>query len=181
MAGTSIATFAPQLAVWKVLNGGFFNSGYGHDLGALFHWSSPHLFAVLFSAQRGLFIWHPVFLLGLLGLILVFKQRRSLALLALLGFAIQWYLVSSWHNWVQGDAFGGRMFIVCSPIFVIGLAPLVERLARRWPWRVILAGGLVLVLLNLLLVVQYRLELFPLDRPLTFTDLTIGRLIWLMP
>ncbi len=96
-------------------------------------------------------------------------------MLSLVGFAIQWLVVASWHQWTQGDAFGGRMFIVCTPIFVFGLAFLLDAVSRRWPWRRIAAAIGLLVVLNFLLLVQYRVELIYMARPITFMDLASGR------
>ncbi len=175
MTAVSILVFLPQLMVWKLLNGGFMSSGYSQEFDVMFHWPFARLFAVLFSAQRGLFAWHPVFLIALAGLFWVARRDRRLAVLGFAGFAIQWLVVASWRDWTQGDAFGGRMFIVCSPIFVLGLAALLDTARQRWPWRRILYGGALLVALNFLLVIQYRVELLILERPITFLDLTLGR------
>lgn len=178
MVAAAVVVFVPQLMAWKMLYGGFLLSGYQEEFGVLFRWTSPELLAVLFSARRGLFVWHPVFLLALVGLWWVSRRDRALAVLALAGFAIQWYVVGSWHDWAQGDAFGGRMFIVCTPIFVVGLAALTDRAASRWPWRGILAGGVALVLLNFLLLVHYRVELLSREGPATWLDLTLGRFLF---
>ncbi len=177
MVAAAVLVFLPQIVVWHLLNGGFLRSGYSEEFPQLFHWPLP-LLDVLFSAQRGLLTWHPIFLFGLAGLWLLARRRdddRPIATLALSGFVIQWLLVSSWHEWTQGDAFGGRMFIVCSPIFVFGLATLLDAAAHRWRWRRVFAGGLLLVALNFLLLVQYRTELIFLARPITFMDLAFGR------
>ena len=177
MAGAAFFVFLPQLVVWKLLSGGFFRSGYSEEFAVLFHSPLPRLLDVLFSAQRGLFVWHPVFLLAIAGLL--FWRDRRLAALAFAGFVIQWVVVSSWHDWAQGDAFGGRMFIVCTPILAIGLAALLDVAARRWPWRRILVCGAALVLLNFLLLVQYRVQLLGLGRPITWIDVTLGRFLLL--
>ncbi len=175
MTAVAILVFIPQLMVWKLLNGGFLSSGYSQEFDVMFHWPFAQLFAVLFSARRGLFTWHPVFLIALIGLFWVARRDRRLAVLGFAGFAIQWLVISSWHQWSQGDAFGGRMFIVCSPIFALGLAASVDAAAQRWPWRRLLACGALLVALNLLLLVHYRVELLFLERPITFVDLALGR------
>ncbi len=187
MLAAAVVVFLPQVAAWHVLNGGFLRSGYGEEFGTLFHWPFAHLLDVLFSAQRGLFTWHPVFLLAVAGLwlsarwdpprrgIATSPQRGAIAMLSLVGFAIQWLVVASWHQWTQGDAFGGRMFIVCTPIFVFGLAFLLDAVSRRWPWRRIAAAIGLLVVLNFLLLVQYRVELIYMARPITFMDLASGR------
>ena len=187
MATTAFVVFLPQLMVWQWLNGGLLRSGYHQEFDVLFHSPFSSLLPVLVSAQRGLFTWHPIFLLAVAGLWLLLRRhapwqgvamsprRRTFAMLGLTGLLIQWLVISSWHEWTQGDAFGGRMFIVCSPILVIGLAALLDAAARRWPWRRIAAGGILLVMLNFLLLIHYRTELIYLARPLTFMDLTLGR------
>ncbi len=176
-AAAALVVFTPQLVVWKLLNGDFLRSGYSQEFDVLFRSPLPRLLDVLFSAQRGLFTWHPVFFFALAGLCLLVRHDRRLAALAGAGFAIQWLVVSSWHDWTQGDAFGGRMFIVCSPIFALGLAPLLDAAGRRWSGRRLLAGGAALVVLNLLLLVHYRVELLALARPITFIDLAFGRFL----
>ncbi len=187
MVIAALLVFSPQLVVWKLLNGSFLRSGYAEEFGALFHWPWQNMLPVLFSAQRGLFVWHPIFLAAVAGLWLLGRRGSSarplgmslrcsdIAVLGLAGLAIQWLVISSWREWTQGDAFGGRMFIVCTPIFVFGLAALLDVAARHWPWRRILTCGTLLIVLNGLLLIQYRLELLSLARPLTYFDLTAGR------
>ncbi len=187
MAIAALLVFSPQLVVWKLLNGSFLRSGYAEEFGALFHWPWQNMLPVLFSAQRGLFVWHPIFFVAVAGLWLLGRHGSStrpfaksfqggdIAALGLTGLAIQWLVISSWREWTQGDAFGGRMFIVCTPIFVFGLAALLDVAARHWPWRRILACGALLIVLNGLLLIHYRVELLSLARPLTYLDLTAGR------
>jgi hypothetical protein len=55
----------------------------------------PFLSAVLFLAFRGLFTWHLVFLLALLRLLLTYHKHCSFAVLGLLGFVMQWYIIST--------------------------------------------------------------------------------------
>ncbi len=216
MVASAILVFLPQLVVWRLLNGALFLSGYGREFDGLFHWPFSRLLPVLFSAHRGLFTWHPVFLLGLAGLWLLMARAPrqgdrqfaespgtgaiaesprtgaiatsprtgaiatsprtgAIAVLGFSGFVIQWLVVSSWHQWTQGDAFGGRMFIVCTSFFVFGTAALLDAAARHWPMRRILAGGMLLVVLNFLLIVNYRTEIIYLERLVTYSHLVFGR------
>jgi hypothetical protein len=173
-------TFSPQMVVWGQVYGNSSRSPYTYgEHRALFHWLSPRLGAVLFSAWRGLLTWHPVFLLALVGLLIAFRKHRNFAGPALLGFAMQWYLVSSWYGWTQGDAFGGRMFIVCTPIFTLGLALLIDRAAARWSWSAVTVMGGLLLIWNFLLFVEYRFDLVTAERPPTWYDLTVGRVTFL--
>ena len=175
LAGPALVVFSPQLLVWKLLNGGYLRSGYSNEVDELVRWSGPRFFEVLVDAPRGLFVWHPVFLVALAGLWWVARRDRRLAALCFLGFAIQWTVVSGWHDRIQGDAFGGRMFIVCTPIFILGMAAALERLGEARAWRAVLAGGTVLIVLNLLLLVHYRLELMDVRQALTYSELLFGR------
>ena len=97
-----------------------------------------------------------------------------------LGFAMQCYIISSWHGWVQGDAFGGRMFIVCTPIFAMGLAHLIEWTHRRWGWLVVYVVGGLLLVWNFLLFVEYRFDLVTAQRLPRWYDLTIRRVTFLV-
>jgi hypothetical protein len=169
------------MLVWGQIYGNYLRSPYTYqEHPILFYWLSPKLAAVLFSAYRGLFTWHPVFLLGLLGLLFTYRRERVFGVLGLLGFTMQWYLVSSWHSWMQGDAFGGRMFIVCTPIFALGLAHLITWAASRWSWSVVYVVGGLLLVWNALLFVEYRFDLVTAQRPPTWHDLTLRRVTFLI-
>ena len=63
----ALIVFFPQMLVWKHFYGGLLSSGYTSS-GEGFNWLSPKLGAVLVSSARGLLVWHPVFILALLGL-----------------------------------------------------------------------------------------------------------------
>ena len=177
---TALVTFSPQMVAWRQVYGDYFRSPYVYGAGTKFYWLSPRLGAVLFSAFRGLFVWHPVFLLALLGLLIAYRKDPIFCGLGLLGFALQWYLVGSWHLWYQGEAFGGRMFIGCTPIFALGLAHLIEWVSRRWSRSVIYVFGGLLLVWNLLLFVEYRFDLSTAHRPPTWYDLTTRRVAFLI-
>lgn len=169
-------TFLPQLLTWNFIYGDFLRSGYSYGEDR-FNWLSPRLVEVLFSAGRGLFVWHPVFLLGIAGLALLYHRDRRMTVLGYLGFAMQWFLIASWANWMQGDAFGGRMFIVCTPIFVLGLACLIEYAVAHLSWRVVLATAGLLLLWNFLLFIEYRFFLVTARRAADWYDLSLGRIV----
>jgi len=176
----ALFVFSPQFLVWGKIYGDYFTNPYLYgENDVLFYWFSPKLFRVLFSAHRGLFVWNPVFLLGLVGLWFTYRREPTFAILSLVGFAMQLYLISSWHSWFQGDAFGGRMFIVCTPIFVLGLSSLVDYAANRWSWKLLYALAAIIIAWNFLLLVEYRFDLVTAQQPPTWYDLTIRRLTFL--
>jgi hypothetical protein len=91
---------------------------------------------------------------------------------------MQWYIISSWHEWMQGDAFGGRMFIVCMPVFALGLASLCDWLTTRISWRTLYILAALIIGWNLLLFVEYRFELVTSAQLPTWYDLTVRRLLF---
>lgn len=173
-AAAALAVFSLQLSAWMAIYGDLLHSGYFQGGGG-FNWLQPQLLNVLVSAQRGLFVWHPIYLVGLAGLIATFQRDHTMAILGWLGFALQWYLTSSWGDWVQGDAFGGRMLIVCTPIIALGVASLIEWVVERWSWAIVLGVASLLVIWNLLLFIEYRFYLVGLGRLPTWYDVTVGR------
>ena len=151
-----------------------------------FDWRSPHVLDVLVSARRGLFAWHPVYALCVLGAIPLWRRDRTLALAILVGVAVQAYVLGGWFDWWQGRAFGGRSFIACFPLFVVGLASLTaaaRRVASSHPLlrRVALpAACLVLLAANGLLAIEYRFDLAYAERPATWRDLGPRRVTFLL-
>ncbi|MCU0521879.1 MAG: hypothetical protein MUF84_14455 [Anaerolineae bacterium] len=171
--------FAPQMLVWLHFYGSPFTSGY-RFYGESFNWLAPRIGAVLFSAQRGLLTWHPVIALALAGLWIGRRHNRSLNAVALLGIVAQLYLIASWHSWAQGDAFGGRMAIVCLPLLALGLAQLIEWAVERVRRTMVYSLGGVILVLNLLLFIEYRFSLVNRPAPTTWHDLTLGRVAFLV-
>lgn len=174
--------FIPQMLIWKSMYGGYFSSGYADGGSQLFYWWQPKLWQTLFSSARGLFVWHPIFLVALGGLWFVprlGKAARQMTIAGIMTFLMQWYLISSWNNWWQGYAFGGRMFLVCTPFFVLGLAALVQQIRSRFDWRLPTLIALGLIGFNWLFIIQYRLVLFTKIVFPTWYDVTVRRVTFL--
>lgn len=170
MVGTAALVFAIQLWAWWVVFGSLHASGYFYSGREGFAWWHPHMMDVLASPFHGFFTWHPIYLVGAIGLWWVATDDQQYVALLGLGVAVQVYLVATWHAWWQGEAFGGRMLISTVPIFALGLAEVVVRL-RRISWRAVLIPGAVLVLWNFAFIVQYRFGFIPMGKPLTARQL----------
>lgn len=165
-----------QWGIYQWQYGGVWNSPYLQEgategYGSSFHWGNPEILNVLFSGYRGLFIWHPLLGLAIIGVILAFRLFPTLAGTLLLAFGLQVYLIASWWCWWQGASFGGRMFSNCTFIFVLGLSALWEILAKigkRW-----LGIGITLFLIawNVLLVMQYESAMIPPEAPISIAQL----------
>lgn len=110
------------------------------------------------------------------GLAWLYRRDRSLATILGLAFLGQAFILGSWHNWWLGDAFGGRAFINCTLIFVLGLAILLDALKTRFPSVVLWAMAIVFLLWNGLFLIQYRFGFIAMDEALTWRQLFLDKL-----
>jgi hypothetical protein len=180
--GGWLAAFAPQMAVWHVLYGQAFTVPQGPSF---MQWTQPHLVAVLFSIERGLFTWAPLLVLGAIGLALFAAQHRRWRLGIVWIVAMSWYVNAAVADWWAGEAFGARRFLSLSPLFTLGLALWISGASstspQARPWRV--AAAVALVIANGLFLLQYQLALKGLEQvapyPSTVFDFWLAR--YLLP
>jgi hypothetical protein len=149
----SLVAFVPQLVVWQVLYGRPLLVPQGDEF---MRWTSPALVDVLVSSRHGLFSWTPVALVGVAGLVPLWRRHRLVAAGLAAVFALSWYANAAVADWWAGEAYGARRFLSCFAVFAVGLGVLYERgLTRPRAGGVALAGALI-VALNVLLLVQYQ-------------------------
>jgi hypothetical protein len=153
-SAAAVAAFSPQMLVWSIIYGSALLVPQGSGF---LRWTEPHLAEVLFSTARGLFTWTPVLLAAVAGLFYLGPRRRHLAIVLGVIFVLSCYVNASVADWWAGEAFGARRFVSCFPLFVVGMAAIVD----RWGDRPARSAGAVLLMvsLNLLLLFQYQLFL----------------------
>ena len=98
LALTAVVTLVgvfPQLLFYRRATGAWLASPYS-AVGTGFNFSSPHLFGVLFSTQKGLFFWSPALLLTILGFFVTRARVRNLLAGAVLALVAETWLVASW-------------------------------------------------------------------------------------
>jgi hypothetical protein len=142
-----LLAFAPGvgagLAAWLLYNavrfGNPLDTGYLRDQ-VMGFWSpiAPGLLALLFSPGASLFLYSPVALVGVAGLLrmLVRGDRSAAALLLSLG-AVFLCFYATLGNWIGGRSYGSRYLVVVLPLVGLGLVPLLQRLSsprRRLAW-----------------------------------------------
>ena len=91
-----------------------------------FDFTDPQVLNVLFSYQKGLFVYYPWTLFAVFGLVamLVVDTARALWLAVFLSVSV--YVVSSWWNWYYGSSFGMRAMIDHLPFFMVMMAYLLR-------------------------------------------------------
>lgn len=164
--------FAPQSAVWWVL---YDNPVVIPQGNTFIEFHDLAIWQVLFSSNHGLFTWHPMLLVGTLGLALLWKHNHWLTL-ALSGvLVLQLLLNASVNDWWAGWSFGHRRFISTLPIMALGLALVLERLSNKK----LLWAAIVLCVFagwNQLFIYQYRNNLIPHSQPLTLREMVFDKL-----
>jgi hypothetical protein len=168
-ASAFLAVFAVQMAFWWAVYGTPLTIPQGDSFLTPLE---PHLWGVLISTRHGLFSWHPVVLVGVLGLLALRKCRWRWVLL--LAFVLDVYVASIAGDWWAGHGFGMRRLTGILPVACIGLAALYERLDERWR-RYLHGGAVALVAWNTLFMAQKLLGMFPPGDPLTFQQMVLDK------
>jgi len=176
--------FLPQLIVLSKVFGRLTVNPYEGE--SMF--APANILKVAFSTKHGFITWHPVLLLGLVGLSLaVFKKpRQSLVVPGFFAIFSLWILISASRNWWGGWSFGHRVFIEVYPFFALGFGVLVDAILkkrRRIKSATVGLFAFVAVLWNVLFMVQYKAGLIPREAELNFHQY-LGQkleLLWAIP
>ena len=153
--------FLPQAWAYVVLNGGLRPAT---SVSAKMLWTAPHALQVLVSPEHGWFVWSPLALLCVAGLLAwsvappaglqTRAATRRIMICLLVMVAAQAYVSGSVGTWTVAGSFGQRRFVGTSVLLVTGLAALLHEAGRRR--RAVLIVAMVLsVWWNLGLMAQF--------------------------
>ena len=152
LLGTLIGLL-PQFLAWKLVWGSWVVNPMG---GGYLSWSEPKLLSVVWSQRHGLFTWHPVLLLAVIGFVPAWKRDRLLTGVGLGLLLALVYVNGAVEDWWGNDSFGQRRFAGLYPFFAWGLsAALASGRSARWR-RAFVAVVVVCTLFNLGLAHGYR-------------------------
>lgn len=172
--GVFLLTLVPQFVIYQVLNG---EPRPASEVGGKFNLCSPHWIDTLIDYNpapavwcnvandpavnfprfaHGAFVWTPVLPLALAGLLLLWRRDRFLTASLLIAFGAQTYLNGAFGTtWHLTGSFGFRRLIECSPIFILGLALLLDWAMTHIDWRVLAVIGLVMIIWNVGLIANW--------------------------
>jgi hypothetical protein len=174
----AIVMMIPTFVSRWIVYGGPFETGYLSIRDFL--WRSPVFLSVLFSHNHGLLSWTPLLGPAILGLLL-FAFRLPKGGVPFFTAMVAFYLfISFYPDWAGISSYGNRFFISLTPLFILGLAYLLERIAVRFKQpRIALAlsSGVLagLVLWNLGLIYQWGTHLVPARGPISFRQATYNQ------
>lgn len=171
VAGAALGGLPELLSKW-ILHGSPLRSGRL----TRFYWDAPRLWDTGFSTQHGLFLWTPLLLAAVAGLFLLARSAPRVGAPLLLSFAGTYYAVACYELWHGSSSFGNRFFVPLTPVFVIGLAALLDtawaalRSLSPRPRRALLGAPIALLLLwNAGLMFQWGTGLIPRQGPVDMT------------
>lgn len=144
----------PQLLYWKYSTGDFFSYSYG---GEGFNFLSPKLNYTWFSPINGLFLYTPIYLLILFGIVRMIQNQVTNGWLILTLFFTISYVFSSWWDWSFGCSFGARSFVEYLSLFVLPISYILSQYSKLSAYKKVLVVILILgfVAFNLKLIYTY--------------------------
>jgi hypothetical protein len=170
----------PTLLSRKIIFGGMLRFGaytvYPWD------WRAPFWHSVLFSSDHGMLSWTPLLGFALLGLFLPFPGAKWIKVYLALATVAFYYVISSYPFWDGLASYGNRFFISLTPVFIFGLALLLQRVGGLFrSLRLAYATqGLVLalfVLWNLGFIFQWGMHMVPARGEISWSAMVHNQLV----
>lgn len=142
-----------QLIIYKIATGSFFVYSYQEEG---FNFSSPHFSDILFSYKKGLFLYTPIYLIGLLGIFSFWKTSKYLFVSGSAFFIFITYIFSSWWMWYYGGSFSSRVYVEYLPFFMILMGLSLTKIPKGLFRKSYLTLLLFLVVVCQIQTYQYR-------------------------
>ncbi|HEY3189163.1 MAG TPA: hypothetical protein VGJ70_16885, partial [Solirubrobacteraceae bacterium] len=161
LGAAALAAFLPQMVVWNALYGSPFRPPRGEASGAFLNPHRLHLADVLVSWRHGMLSWHPVLAVGVIGLVLLLRRHRRVALPLIVVAVLVTVLNAAVLDWWAGVSFGARRFDGMWPVLALGVAVVADRVPRL----VALAVTAALAVVNLTLLIAFDAHLVSGDGP----------------
>ena len=133
----AVITFAAwisiQLIYWKAVTGKFLYNSYGEGE-KFFDWKRPHIIDGLFSAQKGWFVYTPIMIFAMFGLVLLYKKQRGIFFPITIYLAAFIYVSFAYKIWWYAGSLGQRQMVQTYSILAIPFAAFVQWLLdfRLW-------------------------------------------------
>lgn len=144
--------WVPQLIFWKIQSDQWLYYSYATEQ---FFWLKPHVFKGLFSFRKGWFIYTPMMIIAVLGIIRLYKIHREAFWGIALFLPLFMYVTFSWWSWWYGGGFGARTLIDILPLMAIPLAAAFYWITEKKWRRLLFIFPVFFVYLNYFQTWQY--------------------------
>jgi hypothetical protein len=151
-----------QFLYWKLATGHWIYDVY---IDEHFVFDSPQMIPFLFSFRKGLFVYTPLMLFAMIGLIILFKRDKAVFWSTFTIFLFSVFLLSSWWAWSYGICWGMRPMIDYYSILSIPMATAFAFLLNRSRLQKLFSFifAFLLIALNLFQTWQYKNGLIHYD------------------
>lgn len=151
-----------QLMYWKYATGKWLYDVY-MDEHFVFH--SPQILPFLFSFRKGVFIYTPILIFAVIGLVRFYKVNKGIVISTIVLMVLTIYLLSSWWAWSYGICWGMRPMIDYYALLSLPLAAGFQYVFSKSKILSIVFGGILFLLisLNLFQTWQYKNGLIHYD------------------
>jgi hypothetical protein len=123
---SAFLVFFPQLLYWKTMTGQWVK--YSYEGEGFPFWDKPKIAAVLVDPQNGLFLYSPLVLLSLAGIVTTWREKRFHGPVLSVIFIVSTYIFASWWAWWFGGAFGARSYVELYALLAFPTAGIVAQL-----------------------------------------------------
>jgi len=156
LLASSFIVFLPQFLYWKYASGSFITDSYqGFGFS---NWKLPKILELWFSPNNGLFLYSPLYLAFIAGMLLMIKHKIRNGWVILITFLVATYIFASWFIFSFGCGFGSRNFVEFLVLFSLPLGYIYSlipefNIVKRY---LIILLIFVLAVFNLQLVYSYN-------------------------
>jgi hypothetical protein len=149
-----------QFIYWKLATGQWFYNTY---IGERFLFNKPEVFSTLFGFRKGLFIYTPILLFAVVGMIYLFKTMRGQFWAITLTITIVVFVLSSWWDWSYGISWGIRPLVDYYAFLALPIAAAFAFLDKGWMRIAKYFFLVIFISLNLFQTWQYKNGLIHYD------------------
>ncbi len=135
--------FIPQFLYWHYLSGSYMFYSYPGE--SFLFWKNPMLTEVWFAPLNGLFLYNPLVLFMVAGIVFMVCRRMPNGWFLAMFFLLNSYLIASWHAWYFGGSYGCRPFVEYYALFALAFAFLLSQVVHAR--NLFVRSGLILVML----------------------------------
>lgn len=120
----------PQIIFWRVYGGVWLMYYYAEEG---FFFLDPKIYDFLFSYRKGWFVYTPIMLVAMIGVLCLKNKWKSLQAPIVILIVVSIYFLSSWWTWWFGGGLGMRAMIQYYCFLAFPLAALLEwSFNRKW-------------------------------------------------
>jgi hypothetical protein len=162
----------PQVIEFKVIYDKYLTLPQG---GGFIVFPPAHILDVLLSSRNGWFLWTPLVVLGLIGLVYAGIRVGREYLPWVVVVTLEIVVIGALATWHGYDSFSSRYLLTNTPVVAVGLLVLLTTLNTPLR-RALIAAGVLCCVFTMLFAVQYRLYLIPTNQTLTFSEVFTDKL-----